>query len=212
MAGVVGLPASARAQSAGQPKSVRRPEQLLPSSFNVERVIQGDLDKDGDTDVVVLGTDVDDPSAEEIDPSAGEGERILIVGRRDRNGLTAVGSSRRAVLCRSCGGAFWGGRVAPVELAISRGSLVITQEAGARELTQWIHRYRIEKGVVRLIGFDQTVADRATGGSYSISINYLTGKQVTTVTGEIDNAPRAGTSAGKPRTIKLEAVTLEQNP
>ncbi len=120
-----------------------------------------------------------------------------------------VGQSRTAVICRSCGGAFWGVVGAPVELSASRNTLVIKQSAGSREVTDWTHRNRIEKGGVRLIGLDRAVLDRATGGFVNESTNYLTGAKIVTVEGDDENPPKAGTTRGKPRVIYVDRVTVE---
>jgi hypothetical protein len=115
-------------------------------------------------------------------------------------------------LCRRCGGAFWGTIPAAVNISLAKGVFVVAQEAGAREVQRWTHRYRIERGRVRLIGLDFTEVDRGSAGSYTTSTNYLTGKTITTIEGDIEGAPQAGTTKGKPRTIFLENVDLARNP
>jgi hypothetical protein len=196
----------AHAQSAIEAKSAQA---LLPRPYVVEQQLAGDLDKDGDADVVLLG--VDGPAVADED-TVGDGDRILIVARRNKSSFTLVGKSTSAVLCRRCGGAFWGGLPAPVDLALNKGVLVVKQEAGAREVNSWTHRYRVEGSISRLIGLDELLYDRGSGGEVSVSTNYLTGVTITRVTGQVENAPKPGTVKGKPRTIRLERVTLEQTP
>ena len=98
---------------------------------------------------------------------------------------------------------------APIELSTSRNTLVINQSAGSREVTDWTHSYRIEKGGVRLIGLDRSVLDRATGGFVKESTNYVTGAKIVTVEGDVENPPKAGTTRGKPRAIYVDRATVE---
>ena len=192
-------------------KRASRPEQLLPSPFIAEKTVRVDLDLDGDLDAVVVGVDGVVPAPETMGEVDGEGERVLMFATRDASGFRQVGLGRNAILCRRCGGAFWGVIPAPVEISVTKNVVVVTQEAGSRELTNWTHRYRLQNGVVRLIGTDRVTADRLNGSVVSVSTNLLTGLTVTTVDGEVDPSldnPKAGRKIGKPRVVAVEAVEI----
>lgn len=191
--------------------SASTPEQLLPSPFRSERVVRVDLDRDGDLDAVVVGVDGVVPAPQTMEAEDGEGARVLLFARKDEGGFRRIGLGRRAVLCRRCGGAFWGVVPAPVEMTVSKNVVIVTQEAGSRELTSWTHRYRLQGGVIRLIGTDRVTADRLSGSVVSVSTNLLTGVTLTTVEGELDptlSNPTPGRKVGKPRVVALESVEI----
>ncbi len=192
--------------SASAASAVSDPESLMPRQYVVEQLIEGDLDKDGDLDVVMVG--VDGPAElEELTPDDGDGNRVLVVAQKGPSGYTAVGVGYDALMCRACGGAFWGVSPAPIELKISKGVLIVDQSAGSREVQNWTHRYRIEKNKVRLIGLDSNVYDRANGDGSTSSTNYVTGTTITTITkAEVTSKPK--TKKGTPKTILLEKATL----
>ena len=192
-------------------KRASRPEQLLPAPFIAEKTVRVDLDLDGDLDAVVVGVDGVVPAPETMEEVDGEGERVLLFATKDASGFRQVGLGRNALLCRRCGGAFWGVIPAPFEISVTKNVVVVTQEAGSRELTNWTHRYRIQNGLIRLIGTDRVTADRLSGSVVSVSTNLLTGLTVTTVDGEVDpslNNPTAGRKAGKPRVVAVETVKI----
>jgi hypothetical protein len=199
----VATPAAAPAAT----RVVADPALLMPAPFNVEDRAQADLDNDGDADVILVGVDGPVP-APEANNGESDGNRILVVARKDPGGYRRVGVGRDALLCRACGGAFWGGAPAPVELGGAANTLVVKQSAGARELTDWTHRYRITGGRVRLIGVDIERTDRASGSGVTTSTNLLTGVTITTVEGTPEQPATPGTRRGKPRVIYLEAVKL----
>ena len=188
---------------------VQDPAKLLPRPYALEYSKRVDLDGDGDLDLAMVGINGPVPAPTDVTETFVEGDRILVIARKDSDGWRIAGRSTTAVTCRSCGGAFWGVVGAPVELSASRNTLVVAQSAGSREVTDWTHRYRLEKGGVRLIGVDRSVVDRATGGSMKESTNYLTGTRIVTVDGDVENPPKAGTTRGKPRVIYVERVTVE---
>jgi hypothetical protein len=192
-------------------KRASRPEQLLPSRFIAEKTVRVDLDLDGDLDAVVVGVDGVVPAPDTMEEGDGEGERVLLFATKDASGFRQVGLGRNALLCRRCGGAFWGVVPAPFEISVSKNVVVVTQEAGSRELTSWTHRYRLQSGVVRLIGTDRVTADRLNGSVVSVSTNLLTGLTITTVDGDVDPSsenPKAGRKVGKPRVVALESVEI----
>jgi hypothetical protein len=204
VAGVVSPGPRSRASAVTK---VTDPRSLLPRPFVLEQTITGDLDKDGDLDVVVVG--VDGPATlKELTPESGDGNRVLVVAQKVAGGYVAAGTGFNALLCRACGGAFWGINPAPVDLSVAKGVLTVQQSAGSREVTTWTHKYRIEAGRVRLIGVDITDVDRLNGATVVVSTNLLTGLTITTVEGEPEEPVKAGTRKGRPTTVLLAKVSL----
>lgn len=214
---VAGVAAGALVTTATSPaqaatSAVAKPENLLAAPYKVEQRLAADLDKDGDLDVAIVGVDGRVPMPETMEESDGDGERILLIARKDPDGYRAVGSSTTALMCRRCGGAFWGVIPAPIEMTAAKGVLVVTQSAGSREVTDWTHRFRIESGRVRLIGLDRTNNDRLGPTTVTTSTNLLTGVTITTtVTSSADGkteSSKSKTTKGKARTVWLENVEL----
>ena len=202
---ILASPANSVSAASGTKASSAR--SLLPRPYVVEKSISGDFDKDGDLDVAIVG--VDGPAVlEENSPEAGEGNRVLLVAQKVPGGYVTAGLGKGALLCRACGGAFWGINPAPIDLSVSRGVLSVAQSAGSREVTDWLHRYRIEKGKVRLIGLDRSVNDRATGAWAKSSTNLLTGVTITTGEGALDPPVKIGTRKGRPSTVFLPKVEI----
>lgn len=203
--GGVGLGSKA---ASGATPTVSDPKTLLPRPLVLEQKLTGDLDRDGDLDAILVG--VDGPAKlEEITPGGSDGNRVLVVARKTQGAYVLAGIGFGALLCRTCGGAFWGVNPAPVELSVAKGVLTVSQSAGSRQVTDWVHRYRIENGKVRLIGLDRTVTDRLNGAVVIESTNYLTGTKITTVEGEPEDPVKAGTRKGRPATVLLAKVTIE---
>jgi hypothetical protein len=178
----------------------------LPSPYIQESKYTLDIDADGDSDEIVVG--VDGPATASSSIPEGDENRVLIVARKDKDGYRPLGIGTKALLCRRCGGAFNVGAIPPIDVSATKNGFVITQSAGANEITEWIHRYRLEKNRIRLIGVDIAETDRNVGSTVTRSTNLLTGVTKTTVEGKPTNKVKAGTVKGKPRTVYLEAVTV----
>ena len=207
----LGIPIAAPSPTTAATKAESQAARLLPAPFVVEKTVRVDLDADGDLDLVIVGVDGPVPAPESFDDDSSDGNRVLLFARKDPDGYRRVGLGRGALECRRCGGAFWGVSPAPIDITVAKNVVNIEQSAGSRELTTWIHRYRLESGKVRLIGVDVSTTDRLNGATVSISRNYLTGLTVTEIDGTPDPAdkpPKAGRVKGKPKVINVEAVEL----
>jgi hypothetical protein len=197
------------AQAETKSRSVKSAASLLPRPFIAEAEYSVDLDRDRDLDVVVVG--VDGPKVAPPDDASealGDGTRLLLVARRDPDGFRTIGVGRSVLLCRRCGGAFWGLNATPVEVEIKANAFNLIQSSGSREVTDWVHRFRLEKGRVRLIGLDRSVTDRTGGSVVSVSTNYLTGLTITTVRGEPEEPATPGRVKRKPSVVLLDAVEI----
>jgi hypothetical protein len=202
---------TATVTSAATTKAESLASRLLPSPFVVEESVKVDLDLDGDLDMVIVGVDGPVPAPEDFEADGTDGNRVLLFARKDRDGYRRVGLGRGALECRRCGGAFWGVVPAPIDITVAKNVVTVEQSAGSREVTSWIHRYRLESGKVRLIGADRTTIDRLNGATISVSTNYLTGVTITAIEGDpdpADNPPKPGRVKGKPKVIAVESVEL----
>lgn len=97
---------------------------------------RGDLDSDGDTDVlVVVGTTAD--------AAVNDESRALLIFLRNASGrLEMAATSPRAILCRTCGGAMGD----PLQgIDAFRGGFVLRFEGGSRELWQRHYRFIYSK-------------------------------------------------------------------
>jgi hypothetical protein len=208
-------PATAAAKSAA--KSAASVARLLPSPFKVESTHPIDLDRDGDRDLIVIGVDGTVPVEAALEnPDEGDGSRILLVAEKTTKGYKTLGSGRQALLCRQCGGAFSGPRGVIIEVEVAKNAFIIRQSSGSREVTQWTHRYRLEKGRIRLTGLDRVVTDRVVEGQnggpafLSESKNYLTGDRIVTIDPNFpDQSMKSGKTKQKPTFIVLEQVALQ---
>jgi len=98
----------------------------------VQAIVRGDIDNDGDQDVLVVVTREDDRT--QVRP------RGLLLLRRDENlCLSEVLSNANAIPCTGCGGM----NGDPLqEIRIDPGSITLRLEGGSREL--WSSQYRFE--------------------------------------------------------------------
>jgi hypothetical protein len=181
-------------------------EAWLRSPFQLESKYTVDIDADGDADEVLVG--VDGPAVASSSIPEGDENRVLLVARKDKDGYRPLGTGLKALLCRRCGGAFNVGAIPPIDFAATKSGFVITQSAGSNEITEWTHRYRLEKNRIRLIGVDIAETDRNVGSTVIRSTNLLTGVTKTTVEGKPTKKVKVGSVKGKPRTVYLEGVTL----
>jgi hypothetical protein len=206
--GVIATPLpGANAATAG--RASKTAAGLLPAPFVAEAEYSVDVDRDGDLDRLVVGVDGPAEVPDDMSEADSDGERVLLVARKDSDGFRSIGLGRNVLLCRRCGGAFWGINAAPVDVEIKGNAFNLSQSAGSREVTNWVHRFRVESGKVRLIGLDRSVTDRASGSTVTVSTNYLTGLTITTVTGEPEDGTKPSRVKRKVSVVLLNAAAIE---
>jgi len=131
---------------------------LLTEGASVERKVSGDADGDGDADVLVV---VDHERAQ----GCGSGPRGLMIFLRGQDGsLTQALDSRRAILCRTCGGMMGD----PLQaVSAEKGEVRLRFEGGSRELwsSEYGFAYVPERKQWRLTSIVQQGLDRLTGVS-----------------------------------------------
>jgi hypothetical protein len=182
---------------------------FVPSGWKIEEQVEGDLNGDAVSDVVLKL--VEDKPAMDGEGMATERARALVILWKTPAGkLARAAVADRLLQCTRCGGAFYGVSESPANVQIEKGVLVVDQDHGSRNLTNTYYRFRYDAatGQLLLIGFDYADADRATANVISESSNYLTGVRITTRgKGERDVKTRSTFVKQK---ISIEAVDSEK--
>lgn len=167
---------------------------FAPKGWVVESSLTGDLNGDKLGDLVVVL----------IQEGDGDRSRALLWLHGAAKGFTLVDSNVGLVACFSCLG-MKGGDAKP-ELEIKKKVLVVTQWGGSRESYGATHRFRLEKGVVRLIGVDHSDMDTMTGEQNTRSENLLTGVTV------VEKTPAQVDESGKETKAQAKKTTTKKKP
>ncbi len=167
---------------AGVPTSGSTAAAFAPKGWVVESTLEGDLNGDPTPDLIVLL----------LQEGEADRSRALLWLHGGPKGFTLIDSNVGLVACFSCLG-MKGGDAKP-DLSIKKKVLVVSQWGGSRESFGATHRFRLEKGVVRLIGVDHSELDSLSGAGSSTSENLLTGATVVEKT-----PPQAQDSRAKPK-------------
>ena len=176
---------SAFAQEAGVldparvPAEGRDTKQFVPSGWKIEEQVAGDLNGDSLPDFALKLVEDKVEKNSEGDPTE-RGRALVIVLATADGKLKRAGVAEALLQCTRCGGAFYGVVEAPADVKIEKGTVVVNQEHGSRELSNITFRFRYDAATRRfiLIGFDYATVDRLTANTVSESINYLTGVRV----------------------------------
>lgn len=156
-----------------QKTPVSSPESLVPSSYKLLETIRGDLNKDGQEDVVLLVKTTDKDSFETDE----EGKMV----DRNRRGLIIAfksGQTYRVALkhlkCFSSENEYGGGYFPPeLDLQIKKGSLLINYSHG--RYGYWSYNFRYQNASFDLIGYEHVSSQGPVIGSM-ISVNLLSNK------------------------------------
>jgi hypothetical protein len=185
------------------PATADKPEQFAPAGWKIEEAIKGDLNGDGKPDYAIKI--VLDNSATPKDAPAPDNDRVLILTFGDGGKLKLVAVADNLLQCTDCGGALFGIGQAPADVSIEKGVLIISQEAGSREVSDTTYRFRFDEqpNMFILIGFDYAEHDRGNGDESTESTNYLTGKRITTLT-------RKGHTTTKTTVVKKMRYSLSE--
>lgn len=144
---------------------------FIPAGWKQEDRVTGDLNGDSLPDTVLQIVK---------ENSDTDYNRRMIVLLKTRDGKYTLGAEGKKVIrCTECNGTFGPG---PADIKIAKGVIIVSQLYGSRSATDYLHRFRYEKGTgkFRLIGEDVQNFDRGTGESETTSTNYLNGKQIVT--------------------------------
>ncbi|MBL8933596.1 MAG: hypothetical protein JNM69_03535 [Archangium sp.] len=178
----------------GVPTTGAAAADFAPKGWVVETSLEGDLNGDKTPDLVVVL----------IQQGDGDRSRALLWLHGAAKGYTLVDSNVGLVACFSCLG-MKGGDAKP-ELEIKKKVLVVTQWGGSRESYGAVHRFRLEKGVVRLIGVDHSELDTLTGAGTTTSANLLTGVTIVELT------PAERDENDQPTNAKPKKTTTKKKP
>lgn len=154
---------------------------FVPRGWKIEKRVNGDLNGDGHADAALVL--VENKPAKDANGDAAERDRALVVVLREKNDWKCAGTSNGLLLGTRDGGAFYGVVETPVDVSIARRVLIVGMESGSREVEETTHRLRFDskRNAMFLIGFDSAVRDRMTGEVVEKSVNFLTGRQKTTM-------------------------------
>ncbi len=176
------LPLAARAQT---PLAGRPARSFIPANYHElpDGRASGDLNRDGRPDLaLVLAPTAEDTVAKGDGDSDGlPPRRLLVLLAAPGGGYQLAGQSRRAVLCKGCGGQY-----DPFEgLSITNGILSLDQMGGGSQRWGITSKFRYQQGSFYLIGETTSRTDPGPECSVGSSedANYLTGAYETTTTG-----------------------------
>lgn len=161
------------------PAEAESVERFAPAGWKIEEQVSGDLNGDSVPDFALKL--VEDKPATDSEGMATERQRALVIVL-----LKSAGKFSRAAVadkllqCTHCGGAFYGVSESPANVQIEKGTIVVDQDHGSRNLTNTTYRFRYDPARQQfvLIGFDYADADRLTAKVISESINYVTGVRI----------------------------------
>ncbi|HEV2911726.1 MAG TPA: hypothetical protein VGX92_00300 [Pyrinomonadaceae bacterium] len=173
---------------------------FIPQGWKIEAQVSGDLNRDSLPDYALKL--IEDKPAESGDTHNNRERALLIVLRSKEGKLSLAAVADKLLQCTTCGGAFYGFVDAEANVSIEKGVLVVTQDHGSRNVTEYTYRFRYEPATKRFlfIGMDVVDRDRATGDVVTTSANYLTGIEIT---------KRFGTGKSRTRTSR-KAVSKEK--
>lgn len=167
---LVSLPGASAFADTAEPWS-----SLVPKGFHVTETIRGDLNQDGQDDVVLLvkASDPADIVTDKFGERVDRNLRGLVIAFRDHNGY------RLALKNPTCfssehedGGVYY----APeLSVSVERGSLVLHYSHG--RYGYWRYTFKYQHGDFTLIGYDRSV-DRGPVVETFTSINLSTGKKL----------------------------------
>jgi hypothetical protein len=148
---------------------------FIPSGWQLESVVNGDVNRDGREDaLIVLIEAALPPGRQETEVS---GKRTLLVLLKSENGIfQPLVEAKHLLRCKSCYGALSGPDGGSPEIKITKGVITVEDNWGSRETvnTRLSFRYDPVKKKILLIGEDVEEHDRATGNLSSVSSNFLT--------------------------------------
>lgn len=165
------------------PAQAEKFQAFVPAGWQIEKQLEGDLNKDAVPDAVLVLVETIPANADKENPS--ERQRALLALLNTADGKwSRAGVAPKLLLCTRCGGAFYGVNETPVEVEIGKGVIVVHQEYGSRNLTNqtWRLRYDVATKQFGLIGLDITDFDRLSGLSTQESSNFLIGIKTVTKT------------------------------
>ncbi len=155
------------------PPLAPRPEALVPAGFVVQQTLQGDLNKDGQDDVVLLikATDKKQWAPNQFGQVVDKNRRGLVVAFQHQQQYQLV------LLHKACfasenedGGVYFAPELG---LEIRKGNLLIHYHHG--RYGYWEYNFRYQQGNFELIGYESS-SNRGPTVLSDVSVNFLTRK------------------------------------
>lgn len=178
----------------GVPERGATAADFAPRGWKVESTLAADLDGAAPEDLVVAL----------LGPGDVDQQRALVwLHGQKAGGFTRVDTNMGLLACLDCLGVK-GGSGAP-DLSVSKRVLTVTSMGGSRESYSATHRFRLKRGLVRLIGVDHWDGDSLSGEARTRSENLLTG--VTVVETQAATEDETGRPSGRKATKKTTRAT-----
>ena len=165
-------------------------EGLVPTGWRVEQRLQGDLDRDGRNDVVLVLKMTDAANVLQVDERTPEpldtNPRMLIAALMDPAGGYRTETQDHALIPRGVStdqdesldesGTTGGGGVGINTAGTVTVTLSQFASMGSWQMGETSFNFRYQDGCLRLIGYERSTVQRNTGETNALSINYLTGR------------------------------------
>ena len=187
------------------------PAAFIPKGWKQVQLAQGDLNRDGKPDFAMVVRM--DSAANRIPPSWNPDTPydtnpwMLIAGFRDGAGYALAVSDHRLIPRHENPNA----DEEFDEIAIANGNLKVGMHvfmsAGGWQMGGTTYTFRWQDGGFKLIGFDRDSTMRNSGETEEVSINYLTGRKVTT-TGTIESDAQKTTASRIARKPLLDLTAI----
>lgn len=197
------------------PAQVADPEAAVPSSWTLESRDDGDLDGDGRADRVLVLRMADPRNVLANDglgpPRFDSNPRMLVVALAGPGDRWRIAVQDHGLIPRPWSPTQDDYLDGPDAVAITaRGTLKVSlhqwASAGSWSAGRRTYTFRHEGDCFRLIGFDDTTRDRASGDEVAHSVNYATRRVHTTTTSGEDGATQERWETFAPPRICLQDV------
>ena len=187
------------------PRQAKSAEGFAPPGWKIEKVVSGDLNGDGAPDLVMVLKDADPKNSIKNDGLGSDpfdtNPRILAVAFARKDGGYDLVVENHLLIPRPTATNLEDFLSESGGVSVKNGSLRVAlylfADAGGWDMGTTTYTFRWTGGGFRLIGYDNVDTQRNTGQVTTISINYSTGKMITT-TGRIDRKATRSVTAKAP--------------
>jgi len=189
------------------PNAGKSPQDFVPKDWAVLMSAEGDLNKDGISDTVLVLKNIHET---DIDASGvlkyTDAPRLLaILFKTTQGDYRLSATSAKVILCSTCGGVLGD----PFQdLKIDQGVMVIDHYGGSRYRWGYTHRLRYQDGDWYLIGKTETDLDDITLESNSKDLNLITGEEVVEKTNSKGKTTSQHLKVAKKPLQKLSSLDL----